>query len=409
MKAPYARVTIGLGVGRAAVRAVAVRAGRVLWAVERARSDDESLARTLDALLAGAPRTRWPRPRVVAAVGPAYVQMKKLIGLPEQLDSTRLGAVVRESAARFFLKNGVPLATIVLPVRDGPPWGAAIEQPVLDDITGVCRQRRLVLSAVVPTVAVMGASLRSAGPVALTWCEGDLRLEIVRSGGELVALRRLTASPAARVHDEPIAPTALAHQLGADAARFADALAAAETTREAVPGWSRGGPGDDRRASAWRVVLAAAALVLAILSALIAPVLVAHAAERRARARLASVAERRGELAVLEGELARLTTAFGEVQRFDAERLAITVFVAALTRVLPEESAIVALRVSRAGGTVVVLTPRAAVMLNRLEQVRGIVGAKIIGPVTREAVGGKALERLTIRFRLTAAGRSEPS
>src|SRR5688500_4166046 len=75
------RLNIGLGIGGDSVRAVVLSAGKIAWAAERSRGD-EPLTRTLERILADAPIVRWRRPRVIAAVGPAHAQTKRLVGLP---------------------------------------------------------------------------------------------------------------------------------------------------------------------------------------------------------------------------------------------------------------------------------------------------------------------------------------
>jgi hypothetical protein len=112
---------------------------------------------------------------------------------------------------------------------------------------------------------------------------------------------------------------------------------------------------------------------------------------------------------VRERELRRTTATLGEVAAFDGGRRSATLLLADLTRALPDSSAIAAIRVDTAGGTLVALTPRAATVLSGIERVPGIVAPEIPGPVTREAVRGRELERLTVRFRLDAEDRATPA
>ncbi|MGH7719649.1 MAG: hypothetical protein ACREON_12500, partial [Gemmatimonadaceae bacterium] len=78
----------------------------------------------------------------------------------------------------------------------------------------------------------------------------------------------------------------------------------------------------------------------------------------------------------------------------------LTLLMADLTRALPEGSALVAFRSDSAAGSIVALAPRAAAVLTAMEHVPGVVGPEIFGPVTREVVKEKELERVTVRFRL---------
>lgn len=101
-----------------------------------------------------------------------------------------------------------------------------------------------------------------------------------------------------------------------------------------------------------------------------------------------------------EREVKKVSDALGEVAAFDASRNSTTRALADLTRALPEESALVTLRLAGESGSLVALAPRAAAVLGALENVRGVESAEIVGPVTREVVAGKAIERLTVRFRI---------
>jgi hypothetical protein len=150
---------------------------------------------------------------------------------------------------------------------------------------------------------------------------------------------------------------------------------------------------------------AVAAAIIAAASVLVAPGVAARAAEHEARARLASLAPVRGEVAVAERELGKLTEALREVAAFDSRRYSVTRFMGDVTRALPDESALVTFRLARQSGSLVALTPRAAAVVVGLESVRGLEAAEIVGPVTREVVAGKTLERVTIRFRVDVDAR----
>jgi hypothetical protein len=399
-----ARLTIGLGIGRESMRAVALRGDRIVWALERARGE-ESLAHAIGQLLADAPLTRWPRPRIIAAVGPSHAQTKRLVGLPVVSDVSQLDTVVRESASRFFLRNGVPLVTTCRAGVDGAPWGAAIERPVLEAIERACRGHRVTLSAVVPTVAVLALAVeRESDSAQVIWRDGDLRSEVTAEGRTLIAVRRASTESCGDM-DVTTASSAL-RALDPDGWRFADALGAARARPWAVLAWhpSRGGR-DSRSVPGWRLALAGFALLVSATAALAGPGVAARFTERRAAARLTSLAPVRRKLAFAEREVWKVTAALAEVSAFDASRYSMTRLLGDLTRALPEESALVTLRVTRDAGSLVALTPRAAAVLVKLESVPGIEGAEIVGPVTREVVAGKALERVTVRFRVSSQAR----
>lgn len=393
----HGRLTIGLGIGRDAVRAVALRRGRIAWAVERARGD-EPLVRTIGLLLADAPLPRWPRARVIAAVGPSHAQTKRLSGIPPWENVSQLDDMIRESTARFFLKNGVPLLTIWKAAGEGAPWGAALEAPVLDAIEEACRTRGVTLKAIVPTVAALGAAAdltNGAGQV--SWSDGDLILDIAFRDGELAAVRRTAQFVLTSEQRESFAATS---ELGQDGSRFADALGAARTRRDAVLAWRGRRSSQSGPLPRWRITLAAMAAVLAGAAMLAVPGVLARVAERAAVQRLTAIAPARRDVAFAERELVKLTSALGEVAAFDASRYPMPLFLADVTRAMPDQSAIVSLRLTRDAGNLVALSPRAAALLVKLEAIPGIAGAEIVGPVTREVLADKTLERVTIRFRV---------
>lgn len=403
MKLRPRRLTIGLGIGCDGVRALALRGGRVAWALERTRGD-EPLARTIEELLADAPIARWPRARVIAAVGPAHAQTKRLIGFPPVTDPSRLGDVVRESASRFFLRNGVPLVTTWKACVGGSPWGAAVEQPVLEAIESACRARRVKLAAIVPTVSVLGRVADGAtGLERVAWRDGELCVELVFEAGELVTVRR--ASEASSVTAGETAHFATLDVLGPDGSRFADALGAARARPDTVLAWRGRRDSRVRTAPGWRLALAVVATIVAGVAWLGAPGVAARFAERAAMARLTKLAAVRRDVTFAEREFVKLTDALSEVAAFDGPRYPMTPLLADLARALPDESALVTLRLARDAGNLVALTPRAAVVLTKLETIPGIEGAEIIGPVTREVLAGKTLERVTVRFRVSAPAR----
>ena len=388
---------IGLAVASDSVRMVAVRDERILWAGESPLDAATPIERAAGKLLGEIPLPRWPRARVIAAIGPAQSQVKRLTGLPPVADARVVAQLVRESPGRFFLKNGIPLATTgVRLVAAGDAWGAALDEPVVRAIADVCRQRRVTLRGVVPTVLVLGRSLEDARVV---WHDGDVSAELTLSAGALEAIRRV---PMGSEHGEAAPePRAALRALGGDAWRFADAYAAAMTDDDeplAVrPG--RAAAHEASRVPRWRLALAAAALALAMLAALIAPGLAGARAGREAERTLRAIAGERAKVVRDEADLRDITSALNEAAAFHRSRRSPVVFLASLADLLPPTAQLVAVRLDTAGGNLVALAPRAGDVISRLERLDGVEAPEAVGPVTREYVGQQEKERVTVRFR----------
>jgi hypothetical protein len=76
---------------------------------------------------------------------------------------------------------------------------------------------------------------------------------------------------------------------------------------------------------------------------------------------------------------------------------------AEITRSLPDSSSLVAFQVDSTGlGSVVAVSPHAAAVVDAVERTPGLASPQIVGPVTRERVGGRTLERVSVRFQLIA-------
>lgn len=389
---------VGLGVSEDVVRAVVVRDGRVIWGAESSVGSQPIDAAVAELLMA-APLRRWPRPRIVAAVGPARAQLRRIAGLPRVSDSKVLARMIGESAGRFFLRNGVPLVTTgVRRHGESEGWSAAIEQPVVAAVESGCRTRGLRLSAVVPTMAVLQHALQGE---ALDWWDGDICARLTLVGNRLNTLRRLNAVVAsADVRDaDPPRSVAPLRTLGAESWRFADAYGAAVTsaTDDLVHRPAR--VPRARPVPAWRLWLAGAAIVLAFAAALVVPTLVSRRAVSRATAELSRLARQRGAAVAAEADLTHLSAALDEVASFGRERRSASRFLDALAHALPAGAALVTVRADSAGGLLVALTPRAALLIGKLEDVPNLSTPTIVGPVTREVAAGAEVERVTIRFR----------
>lgn len=398
------RLTLGIAVGADRIRAVALNAGRIVAATEAQVGPGDSLSAAVAELLAGAPLPRFPRPKVVVALGPSLAQTRRIAGLPPLEDGRMLAQVVREGAGKFFLRNGVPLATTgVRVVEPGVVWAAALDERAVLQVEAGCRAAGLRADRFVPAVAVLGRAL--AGEHVL-WPDGPTVADVRLEGGELRAVRRLSAAQAGEAPAPAVLP-ALA-RLGEEGWRFADAYGAAslpEYEPMVLRAAGAGAPGDVPR---WRMALAGGALAAALAFAALAPALRAMGAEDEAVGRIAAVQDHRRAASDTERELARITAALAEGAAWDEKRYSPTLLLADLTAALPPGTALVAFRADTATGSVAAVAPRAATVVQPLERVPGIVSPEIVGPVTRETLGGRELERVTVRFGIDAVRRARP-
>jgi hypothetical protein len=392
---------VGLGIAIDAVRAVGVEGVTPRWMLEVERGESEPLGDVLAVLFQRAPLPRWPRPRIVVAIGPAAAQVKRIAGLPPISDPAALAALVRECAGRFFLQNGTPLvATGVRLVEPGVAWAAAFEAPIIAAVEQACRAARVRVQAVVPSVVALHHAVEDER---IVWHDGPVCAEISWANGALATARRLPADD--RAVSSSITPVPRLATLGERSIRFADAYGAACIDREEALVLRGSAAAPVRAPSRTRLAVAATALGFTCAAALIGPDLAKVVALRRVTARLAALDASAREVREAERELMRMTTALGEVAAFSASRRSATLFLRDLSRALPAGSALVALQLDTAGGTLVAIAPRAVAVVHALEQVPAIASPEIVGPVTREVIGGRGLERITVRFRLGGSAR----
>jgi hypothetical protein len=399
-------VSVGLAVSSDRVRAVLARGEAVAWAGEVPAGEGASLSAAVAELLAQAPIPRFPRPAAVAALGPALSQTRLVSGLPPVSDARLLAQVVREGAGRFFLRNGRPLAVSGIRVEEpGRAWAAAFDAAAVREVEAGCRQAGLRLRAVVPSVAVLGVGLQDERVV---WLDGEAEADVrMDAAGRVLSVRRLPPGGAA-LAAAPVPVAALA-KLGEHAWRFADAYGAARLPADEALVYRPGRGGSAGSVPGWRLALAGSAAAVALAAALALPLRAADQARAAQQARLDALRGREAAALAVDSELTRVTGALREVAAFDSARYSATALLADLTRALPQGSALVALQVDSAGGSLIALTPRAAAVLAPLERVSGIESPSIVGPVTHEGGGGRELERVTIRFGLNAAERARRS
>lgn len=411
------RTVIGLAVSGRRIRAIAVRHGKALWCLEVERAPDVPLsAQVQEVLRASRAARRRPRPPVVLAVPPRHAQVKNLENLPPAADRL-LEAVVRESAGRYFRKNGVPLLIGGIERSASGVWAAAYERPFLMEIADGCARAGFRLHGACPSViAAARASLDSLVP----WRDEENEYELVKaSDGSLLKIRsRLRESASLDRGASPHVDHGLA-PLGRDAWRFADAFGAANgASRESLA--IRPSAAEELSTRRRTRIAAAAIACLATWSALAAARLISSktqaAAAKSELARLSPTRQAYGSAVV---DLARATHQLDALARFDAQRGQITIMLSELAAALPSGSAITALQVDSTGGTVVGIAPNASSLVDAFGHVPSITSVEILGPIGRETLPANSanvsnvaratspdVDRVTVRFRLVRRNRS---
>ena len=399
-------LVIGLSIGSEHLRAVGVGGGRVRWMLEAERAVEGDLAGEIVTLLRHATLPRWPRPMVAAAIGPAGSQTKRLTGLPAIADVATLRDVVREGAARFFLRNGVPLRVSGVRVAEpGVAWAAAIEVPIVEAVEAACRTLRLRVRLIAPSIVALALGLEDNECV--EWRDGAISAEIAIAGRAVTATRRLSNV----VDHENLADVRVPRVvdalrvLGDGGWRFADAYGATQLPSDEALALRTMSGDLDAGVSRRSVRLAAAALFIATVAALVAPGVSSAVRIRRTDRDFAALERRRVEADRAERDLARMDAALAEVSAFDATRRSPTLLLASLAHALPETTVLVTVRIDSAGATIALLAPRAAAALAAVDSMAQVTSPEIIGPVTKEVVGTRELERATMHLRFGAAAK----
>lgn len=399
------RSRVGIAVSDGWLRAVVVRGDRVTAATEAALEPGEPLSAAVAGLLAAAPISRLPRPRLTVALGPTLAQTRRLTGLPPLRDARLVAQLVREGAGKFFLRNGRPLVTTGARIEDlGTAWCAALDGDTVRQAAAGARDAGLRVDAFVPTVAALA---HAGGDGRLRWRDGAAVAEAEFAAGVLVSVRRLSPGAAAmEVDGEPREMPAALRAIGERAGEFADAYGAA-VLPALEPLAHRPGRAATDRVPGWRLSLAGGAAGVALAAALVLPPLKARRAADRATARVAAVEPRLRAAEQARAGLSRASGALDEVARFGEARWSPTRLLGDLSRRLPAGTALVSFRADTAAGSVVALAPRATAVLAALETVDGVRRVEISGPVTREGAAGREVERVTLRFAFDPRARAD--
>lgn len=383
---------IGVGIGEDAVRGVGLRAGAIVWAAAIPLQDAASLQAAIGSLLREAPRGRWRAPPVEVAIGPALAQLRRLPGLPAIVDPKIVAGLIRTNPGAFFLAGLGPQSP-ASPVcgAEGSWWSAVADATTLDAIEVGVRAAGCRLRCVRPTMALLPGCL---GLEEAWWQDdGEIVTRVRVRGDRLAAIDRLPEAPPM---DQPLTPAL--EPLGEDGARFLDAYAALSESDVAAPVWLPVSGTAAGTVPRWRAALAALALLTSASVLTLRPGLTTWMAARTAQVALDSLGPLAAPAQTAERELVRFHEALAEFELLGVSGgIAPIPVLAGLTVTLPERSAITSLRLDSVALQLVILAPRIATIVDRLDTVPYLTDPRIVGPIARESIAGQAVERATLR------------
>lgn len=325
---------IGLGISTEFLRAVLVHGRRVLWYAERVRSQDPLHHQIRELFAATPPLPASLEARV--AVGPAVCQLKLVSDLPRNTSPRDLARIVGQLHQRFFLGPRPLITGGVHVTSPGTAWAAAVDAEFVKDIADALADKCIGKVIVLPVAVCLPACIQDEH---IRWCDGDIVLDICRSGSSLSIRRYRTADICDSLTHT--APPEL-EGLGANAARYADALGAAVLSDTA---WLRVGinvKGDFGRLARRRVLrLAGLMSAAAALALLLSPLRLVREA-RDARAELDAIRDSNAWTAyrLTVADLARAADILHDGADFHLRRQSHLKLLAELAQVLPSHSAI---------------------------------------------------------------------
>lgn len=394
---------VGVGVRSESVSAALVVRGSIAWRARRAFASSGDIGDNLADLLRELPRPRSRKAHtVVIAVGPGHAQTRRLVGLPDTADADVLTRAVAQNVSRFFLLAAHPVrGSTVVPVNTGQAWAALFDETVLGAIARAVAGTVLRIEAVIPTAFALAAAVEAG---ALVWRDGDATLHLDVREGALLSLRRDRA-------DGPVNSDASPHWhaslrvLGDEAADFADAYGAALVRVRSSPvalGIGAASDSSGNMASARRLRLPVAAMLVSILAAAVVPGGTAVVAEHVAVGRLRAAPSARADVASIERTTNRNEDALARLADFARARTSRTLALASLAEILPDSCAMVSLQFDSSLVEISVISPRTGDVLEALEADARVTAISLVGPIVRRTGSDQRLEQATIRFHIRA-------
>jgi hypothetical protein len=347
-------VRIGIALG-ANCASAAVTFGRwPLATVELAASEVTGDALSdCNALLPRIKTPTWIRPRsVTIALDNRNIQVRTIRGLPPVSNVRLLERTIAQTPTRYFLRRSSQLrSSSIRLIEPGCVEAAAVEQYLLDQLDTACRNAGRSLTAVLP----LSRALERLTPAErMQEHTGAVGAAMYPPSGALTIRMKALRQRAARTH----------------------------------PKYGKG------------VLIPAGCVTLGLAAVMMAPSIHAYRESSTARREIAAAARARYDAVIAERSLSDVTDRLRDLGEYASSRRSITMLLGDLSRAIPEKGAMTAFRVDSSSVTVVVLAPKSGDVLTGLEKISYIVAPEVTGPVTREIVGGRELERLTVRFRI---------
>jgi hypothetical protein len=399
-------VVLGISVGADAVRAVLRKGPRLAWVGSARYSGPDDLSDVL-ARLAGEAAEPVRRARVVLERD--AVQVRTLPSVPG-LHRAALRESVLLQCGRLFRNGHGPMTAdarvVVLGRRERVVVAAAAPESLVAAIADGCEQAGLVLDALGPACDVLPSAVDAldGGPLAVPTAAGAEHLDLA---GRTVWRSRLlrAGSLPAPAWKAPLAA------LGADAATYASAFAAASATPRLslLPPSSRA-----RRAARERSRRRTLAIAACLLWTLAAGVFLARLGihDAAVHARLAELAPAAAGALTLRRDLSAAQGAMGTIERATLNRSRLLPLLATLTERLGDSVTLVSVRVTR--DSVLHLSGYAPVadrIVAALEHTPGLAAPRLEAPPDRQALGGSAAsgrQREWDRFAVVARLRAAP-
>jgi hypothetical protein len=384
---------LGVAVGANEIRVILLQSGVIRWYSRAPFCGVENASDCLKRLLVEAPHVT-SRLKINVALGPAWVQTKRLYGLPPARSLRVAEQLVEENQRAFFLwKGAAGAATGVHVLASGQAWGAAFAKDMLDELVRCLQSHRRTVSLVAPALVLVVAAMPG---VEALWRDGD---ECFVVEGDVRGLRRADRTwscvpNAALSLPEPLAV------LGDEAFQFLDAYGAAIAPGNISLAW-RPSPTERRLRFIQRIRTAAgaAAVCAAIAFAAFAPGIHANRIVRDSERELARGRNAQVGLSNTDAELRRVTDLLNRVEAFRRERGGVTRVLGELSQAIPESTALLAFHIDSAEGGFTAISPHVADVLPGLTGVSHVVEPRLVGSIAREILNGTRVERATFRFR----------